>query len=116
MTELSPPNHRLVNVSVSGITDPDGDALRTVVTGVTSDEPTNTKGDGDTPVDAFLGAADDLVDLRAERTGGGNGRVYIVSFRSEDARGGTCTGTVAVGIRQGNKAAVDSGQAYDATR
>lgn len=113
--ELSPPNHRLVPVALAGATDPDGDAVTLVVTGVTSDEPTNGLGDGDTPVDAVLGAADSLVDLRAERAGGGDGRVYVVSYRADDGRGGSCTGSVAVAVRKGTKDAVDSGQAYDAT-
>jgi hypothetical protein len=57
--------------------------------------------------------------IRAERDGGGNGRVYRVSFSADDGQGGTCTGTVEVGVPKSMKpgnAPVDDGQSYDSTQ
>ena len=99
---LSPANRKLVPVVLTGATDPDGDPVTTSVTGVTQDEPT-----GGEP-DAAPGSAPNQVSLRAERDGGGDGRVYRITFQASDGRGGTCAGTVKVGVPRGSRAAVDS--------
>src|SRR5947208_600909 len=84
-------------------------ALSVTVTGVNQDEPLNGLGDGDTSPDARAGSQSNDVLLRAERSGGGNGRVYRIAFRASDGKGGTCEGaaTVAVPHDQG-KPAVNS--------
>jgi len=96
---LWPPNHQYVQVSVDGITDPDGDPLVVTIAGVTQDEPLNGLGDGDTCPDA-AGVGSSTALLRAERAGTarvpGDGRVYHVSFSASDGRGGMCTGTLRV--------------------
>jgi len=112
---LWPPNHKLRNVTLSGLTDPDGDPVTLTITGVTQDEPINGLGDGDTSPDAAVGATSSQVLLRAERSGLGDGRVYEISFTGTDIAGATCTGTVTVSVphsRNGDPA-VDSGQLYD---
>jgi hypothetical protein len=96
--DLWPPNHKLRLVTLTGATDPDGDPVALTVTGVTQDEPLNGLGDGDTSPDATPGPAADQVNLRAERSGTGDGRVYRVSFTGSDGRGGSCSGTVLVGV------------------
>lgn len=109
---LWPPNHKLVAVSLSGGTDPDGDPVTITVTGVTQDEALNGLGDGDTAPDAQVGAAPNQVLLRAERSGTGDGRIYRIAYTASDGHGGTCSGTVTVGVAhdQGQGAtAVDSG-------
>jgi len=93
--ELWPPNHKFVSVSVAGITDPDGDPVSITITGVTQDEPLNGLGDGDTCPDA-TGVGMAAVNLRAERSGTRDGRVYHVSFSAVDGNGGQCQGTVTV--------------------
>ncbi|MGH3105360.1 MAG: hypothetical protein ACRDN6_14815 [Gaiellaceae bacterium] len=97
-TTLWPPNHRLVLVTLSGAADPDGDAVTLTITGVTQDEPLNGVGDGNTSPDAQSGALPNTVHLRAERSGTGDGRVYRISFTGSDGLGGTCSGTVTVGV------------------
>ncbi len=114
---LWPPNHRLVSISISGITDPDGDPVSITITGITQDEPVNGLGDGDTSPDG-VGVGSSQAQVRAERSGIGNGRVYAVSFTAEDSRGGSCSGSVQVGVPhdQGQGATpIDDGQNYDST-
>ena len=73
-------------------------------------------GDGDTSPDAVLQG--DKVLLRAERAGYGNGRVYMVNFTAEDGNGGSCTGSVRIGVPPNKKpgvTAIDDGQCYIST-
>ena len=97
-TVLWPPNHELRLVTLSGGTDPDSDAVTLTVTAVTQDEPLNGSGDGNTAPDAEAGTFSNTVRLRAERSGTGDGRVYRISFTGSDGEGGTCSGTVTVGV------------------
>lgn len=113
---LWPPNHKLKTVSVTGVTDPDNDPVTIKVERITQDEPVNGLGDGDTSPDGFI--RNNAVELRAERSGTGNGRVYAIAFAAEDGRGGSCAGSVKVGVPhdQGQGATpVDDGQQYDST-
>ena len=113
---LWPPDHKLVPVTITGVTDPDGDRVLITVTGVTQDEPVNGLGDGDTGPDALLQGSSAL--LRAERSGTGTGRVYRVHFSASDGVGGVCTGSVDVQVPRSLKPGVpvmDDGQLYDST-
>lgn len=113
-SSLWPPNHALRTISLGGATDPDGDVVTLTVTAVTQDEALNGLGDGDTSPDAVLGPASNQVQLRAERSGTGDGRVYHVAFGGSDGRGGTCTGTVKVGVPHNQKSTpIDSGLAVN---
>ncbi len=119
MTSLWPVNGKFVAVTVSGATDPDGDKVAITVAGVTQDEPTNGLGDGDTAPDARIGTGITAatVELRAERSGTGDGRVYRVAFTATDPSGATCTGTVIVDVPHNQKdKAVDSGGSFDSTK
>ena len=81
------------------------------ITGVTQDEPVDATGDGATAPDAEAGTTPNEVQLRAERKGDGDGRVYRIAFTLSDGKGGTCSGFVTVGVPhdQGNGLApVDS--------
>ncbi len=110
---LWPPNHRLVAVGITGVTDPNNNATITI-TGVTQDEPTNGLGDGDTAVDAVINA-DGTVLLRSERSGSGDGRVYRIFFTASDLEGST-SGMVLVRVPHSvKKPAVDSGSIFDST-
>jgi uncharacterized repeat protein (TIGR01451 family) len=111
---LWPPNHKLRLVTVSGATDPDGNPLTTAVTGVTQDEPLNGLGDGDTSPDAFPGPASNQAYLRSERSGLGDGRVYVLHVTVSDGLGGSCTGTATVSVPhdQSGRPAIDSGQTF----
>ncbi len=92
---LAPPNHRLVTVAIEGLQDPDGDPLRIRITGIRQDEPVQGEGAGRSCPDGS-GLGFNVANLRAERSGTGNGRVYHVGFEADDGRGGTCAGTIIV--------------------
>jgi hypothetical protein len=100
----------MVDVSIRGVTDADGDRVSLTVTGITQDEVTDGKGDGNTCPDAQLNP----LRVRAERSGRGDGRVYRISFKATDTKGATCSGTVKVGVPhdQSGAPAVDSGGSY----
>ncbi len=111
---LWPPNHQMVPVGITGVTDPNNNATITI-TGVTQDEPTNGLGDGDTAVDAVINP-DGTVLLRAERSGTGDGRVYRISFTASDPEGST-TGVVFVTVPHSpKKPAIDSGVVVNSTQ
>lgn len=113
---LWPPNHKLAPIAVTGVIDARGNPVTITVTGITQDEPTNGVGDGDTCPDA-LGVGTSQPQVRAERSGTGNGRVYAISFRADNGRGGSCTGMVTVGVPHDKKdTPVDDGQKFDSTK
>ncbi|MGA7227202.1 MAG: hypothetical protein WBZ45_03205, partial [Acidimicrobiia bacterium] len=108
---LWPANHKFVGVEVLGVTDPEDDDITIVIDSIFQDEPTGGEPDG-------LGLGSSTAQLRAEREGSGNGRVYHVGFTALDGTGGSCSGEVTVSVpkSQGKKgAAVDDGSLYDST-
>ena len=92
-TTLWPPDHRLVPITIGGVTDPDGDRVALRITSITQDEPLG--GAGNVCPDGF-GVGEPTATLRAERNRSGDGRVYHVSFIADDGRGGQCRSTVTV--------------------
>jgi hypothetical protein len=94
---LWPPNHSMRDVALSyTATDNCGGPVNCTVTSVTSSEPANGTGDGDTAPD-FEIVGPTLVRLRAERSGNGPGRVYNVTVMCTDgtnASSGGATVTV----------------------
>lgn len=115
---LWPPNHKLVAGQIAGVTDADGDPIALTITGITQDEPVKGVGDGNTSPDAIVGAAG-AFQVRAERSGLGDGRVYRVAFHASDGQGGSCTGVASVGVphdQGGQPTPVDSAPpSYDST-
>ena len=110
-----PPDHRQVTVAIQGVTDPDGDPVMITITRVLQDEPTNDKGDANTPVDGG-GVGTATAWVRAERSAQGDGRIYEIRFTATDGKGGTCAGSVKVAVpHTQNKPAIDSGARYDST-
>lgn len=106
----------MVPVTIGGVTDPDGDPLSLVVTGITQDEPVTWLGCGIRRPDAEgVGTANPRV--RGERGILSDGRVYEISFTATDPRGAQCLGKVQVGVPKNHwMPAKDSGQKYDSTK
>lgn len=90
-----PPNHKYKTFQltdfVTGASDSCDltvDLNDVVIEKVTSDELENSGGDGNTLNDIVIAANCKSVQLRSERDGGGNGRVYTITFKVTDASGG----------------------------
>jgi hypothetical protein len=98
-TILWPPNHQMVNVSIqANATDNSG--LPPMLTAkVSSSEPQDGLGDGDTPIDWTDPVIDPAtgtisLQLRAERSGKGGGRTYTVAITATDLSGNASTANV----------------------
>ncbi len=115
---LWPPNHKFVAGQITGLTDADGDPITVTITGITQDEPVNAAADGNTSPDATIGSAG-AFSVRAERAGTGDGRVYRIAFSGSDGTGGSCSGTLTVGVphdQGGQPVPIDSAPpSYDST-
>ena len=89
-------NHKLVDVGLGIAVSDDQDDNPTVEVLVYSDEPQDADGDGNTAEDAIDDG--ETLWLRAERSGGGDGRVYLIVVIATDAAGNVgfdcCTVTV----------------------
>jgi uncharacterized repeat protein (TIGR01451 family) len=82
---LWPPNHKLVNVTVSyEVTDNCPLPPNSCTLSVSSNEPINGTGDGNTSPDWIILDAHH-VQLRAERAGNGNGRIYTIGITCVDS-------------------------------
>jgi len=106
---LWPPNHQLIPIIVSYSASDNCSA--TCALTVTSSEPDNGLGDGDTANDIQI-VDDHHVLLRAERSGKGNGRTYAIKTTCTDAAGNsTMSGPVNV-IVQHDMRSPNSGAAF----
>lgn len=97
---LSASNHKYVDVTLSYAAR-DSCGLVTTSVSVTSNEPVNGTGDGDTAPDWQVVDAHH-VRLRAERAGSGNGRVYTVTITATDMSGNPTRRSVTVAVPKGN--------------
>lgn len=101
VTHLWPANHKMVDVTLAyAATDSCGPV--TVEVSVTSNEPINGPGDGNTATDWEV-VTSHLVRLRAERAGGGSGRVYTVTVTATDAAGQATQASVQVVVPNNGK-------------
>jgi peptidyl-Asp metalloendopeptidase len=120
ISELWPANHQFVDVGFTFSAVDDCDPEPAIAITVTSDEHAAAAPGAGGPQhcpDAVVGE-DGSVLLRAERSGAGDGRVYVITVTATDACGNAnaCAVQVAVPKSQGQGgAAVDSGQLFDAT-
>jgi hypothetical protein len=99
------PNHKMVPVAVSvSATDVCDPSVSCEIISVTSNEPLDGLGDGNTSPDWIITGAL-TVSLRAERSGKGTGRVYTVTVECTDHSGNSSTKPVIVSVphSQGKK-------------
>jgi hypothetical protein len=105
----------MVEINILGIVDTQGNPTQITITGITQDEPVNELGDGNFLPDG-AGVGTDTAQIRSERSGLGNGRVYNIRFLAQDTMGANCRGSVNVYVPHDKKhIPVDDGQIYDST-
>lgn len=122
-SQLWPPNHQFVPITILGVTDPDGDPVAITIDSIFQDEPVLQSGGGagnTSPDGTGVGTA--TANVRSERNGNpktpGNGRVYHIDFTADDGNGGTCVGTATVCVPHDQRpgaSCVDGGALYDST-
>ena len=118
---LWPPNHQYETINVTELVSGVSDSCESLsvndvtIASVTSDELENSSGaDGNTVNDIVISCDRHSVQLRAERDGNLDGRVYTITFTVTDSQGhvGTATAKVTVPVNQNGAAAADSGPHY----
>ena len=114
-----PPNHRFWDIEVLGVTDPDGDPVTITIDSIWQDELVDERGDGTFAPDGD-GVGTSTAQVRAERSGRGDGRFYHITFTADDGKGGTCGGPdhvikVIVAHDRRRRPPVDGGPLFDST-
>jgi hypothetical protein len=103
---LWPPRHNMITINATVTVTDECDPNPTfVLTSITSSEPDNGLGDGDTPGDiqgAAFGTADTQFQVRAERDGRGSGRTYTITFTGSDSSGNTSIAVAQVKVPKNN--------------
>jgi hypothetical protein len=115
------PDHKYVSFNVSDLVTSASDNCDPTVTigsvrivSASSDEPDDADADGSTINDIVIAADCHSVQLRSERKGNGNGRVYTITFKVTDASGNVSSATAKVIVPQSQNgvAAVDDGPSF----
>lgn len=95
---LSPANHKMIPVTLTvDVVDNLDPAPVSRIVSVTSNQPTNGVGDGNTAVD-WIVTGNLQLQLRAERSGKAGERVYTIVIESRDAAGNVSTSSVTVRV------------------
>lgn len=119
---LWPPNHKYETISMSDLFVSVWDNCGSLgiadvhITSVSSDEAENANGNGDgnTMNDIVISSDCNSVDLRKERNGNGNGRVYTIFLAVVDDNGNIGTASCQVVVPHNNGGtAIDDGMAYE---
>ena len=118
---LWPPNHKYQTVSLDQLFVDFTDNCTALtmdnvnISSVSSDEEENSigSGDGNTLNDILIGNDCKSVQLRSERNGNGNGRVYTIYLAVEDGNGNTATASCLVYVPvSNNQIVLDDGPVY----
>jgi hypothetical protein len=110
-----PPNNKFVTVKILDVIAQNGQPATITISSIFQDEPVGKaphSPDG-------KGVGKQQAEVRAERDGKGNGRVYHISFNAADGMGGLCSGTVRVAVHHDQGVgidAIDGGPLYDSTK
>lgn len=99
---LWPPNHQMVEVVIAANAADDSGSVK-LSASVSSNEPQEGLGDGDEPLDWTEPAVNQAngtvrLQLRAERSGAGIGRVYSVKLTATDPSGNAASASVEIKV------------------
>jgi hypothetical protein len=97
-----PPNHKYVNVETTVTVHDAVDSSPTLtLVSVTSNEADNGKGDGNTTNDIIV-LNNTAFQLRAERSGTGQGRTYTITYVATDASGNSAEASITIIVPHNN--------------
>ncbi|WP_242165023.1 reprolysin-like metallopeptidase [Lysobacter sp. M15] len=102
---LWPPNHKMEPVWATVVATDNCPVVNYALTSIISDEPDNGVADGNTVDDiqnAAIGTPDLQFDLRAERAGNGDGRVYTATYTAVDGSGNDAQDSATVEVPKNN--------------
>jgi hypothetical protein len=112
---LWPPHHELVDITIQGVPTP---PFAITIDSIFQDEEVfeEGQGSGHTAADG-LGLGTSTASVRAERDGGGDGRVYHIGFTAEDDQGRSCSATVTVCVPHdgSDRSCGDDGELFDSS-
>jgi len=92
-----PPNHKMVSVRVRAVVTDTCTSATWKIISVASNEAEDAKGSGNTKPDSRI-TGDHTLQVRAERSGGGSGRIYTITIEAVDLSGNTAHATVTVTV------------------
>lgn len=100
---LWPVNHKMIPVQLTAqVGDNCDDNPLVEIVSVTSNEEVNNQGDGNTETDWEI-TGDLTLNLRAERSGSGLGRIYVITVKCSDSQGNSVTGEIMVRVPKSKK-------------
>lgn len=95
---LWPPNHKMVTIKVQAqVTDTCGPATWKILS-VASSEAADAKGSGKKTTTDWQITGDHTLQLLAERSGKGTGRIYTITIQAKDQSGNTASETLTVTV------------------
>lgn len=105
---LWPPNHKMVEIVVEANVSDNSGLPVTLNASITSNEPVNGPGDGDKSPDWTEPVIDQengiiTFQLRAERSGKGNGRVYTITITATDTSNNSTTANIEITVPHDKK-------------
>ena len=109
---LAPPNHKMQEITVNYSVLDNCNSSPSYTFNVSSNEPVNGTGDGDTDPDWEM-IDDHKIRLRAERAANGDGRIYTITITANDGCNATVTSTAQVVVAH-NITGPHSGHAFKA--
>lgn len=107
-TILWPPNHKMTDIVIEANASDNSGLPVTLNASITSNEPVNGSGDGNTSPD-WTGPVIDqengiiTFQLRAERSGNGNGRIYTITITAADTSNNTATANIEITVPHDKK-------------
>jgi len=111
VTKVSRRDHKLVSVSILGVTDPDGDPVSIRIDQIRQNEPVTGLQDETRPDGTGIGSSTAMI--RAESSRPHDRRTYTIDFTASDGKGGTCQGNVKVRVPNDSKG--EGEPAFDST-
>jgi len=108
MTVLWPPNHKMVDIVIEANASDNSGLPVALSASISSNEPINGVGDGDHSPDWTEPVIDQengiiTFQLRAERSGKGNGRVYTITITAVDSSNNSTTANEAITVLHDKK-------------